>query len=97
MAAYTKKIPPGILALQTGMYAIGATIVHSAACVINDIFDVDFDWQVGVYGHGDSLLPTHIPHQSVQRTGLYHPARYLFLRLGSYLLSCSEHALHYWP
>ncbi|KAI0946644.1 hypothetical protein AcW1_010058 [Taiwanofungus camphoratus] len=46
MAAYAKGLPPSKLATLIFSYFIGSTIVHSAACVINDIFDRDFDRQV---------------------------------------------------
>ncbi|KAI0916461.1 hypothetical protein AcV5_002953 [Taiwanofungus camphoratus] len=46
MAAYVKGLPPSKLATLIFSYFIGSTIVHSAACVINDIFDRDFDRQV---------------------------------------------------
>lgn len=35
-----------------GSFAVGATLVHSAACVLSDICDRDFDAQVG-------MLATH--------------------------------------
>lgn len=47
MAAYRTKLPANELALQTVLFVLGGTMVHSAACVINDICDVDFDRQVG--------------------------------------------------
>ncbi|THH10556.1 hypothetical protein EW146_g8340 [Bondarzewia mesenterica] len=48
MAAYAAKQPTRSrdLAAQTVMFAIGSSIIHSAACVINDICDRDFDRQV---------------------------------------------------
>ncbi|KAA1470990.1 UbiA prenyltransferase [Dentipellis sp. KUC8613] len=34
------------LALWTALLALGSTLLHSAACVLNDICDIDFDRQV---------------------------------------------------
>lgn len=48
-AAFTVSIPPGQLGLHLAAYFVGSTILHSAACVINDICDRDFDRQVGTY------------------------------------------------
>ena len=47
MAAYKLSLPPKEMAFLTVMYTIGGTVAHSAACVINDICDRDFDGQVG--------------------------------------------------
>ncbi|EGO19684.1 hypothetical protein SERLADRAFT_479380 [Serpula lacrymans var. lacrymans S7.9] len=46
MAAYSVDLPLKSIMTQLSMYAIGSTLLHSAACVINDICDVDFDRQV---------------------------------------------------
>ncbi|KAJ8094420.1 hypothetical protein PM082_010854 [Marasmius tenuissimus] len=43
LAAQNYRIETENLALQTIMFAIGATLLHSAACVINDICDRDID------------------------------------------------------
>jgi 4-hydroxybenzoate polyprenyltransferase len=47
MAAYKTSLSPAELATLTFIYAIGSTLLHSAACVINDICDRDLDRQVG--------------------------------------------------
>lgn len=47
MAAYKTEMEAPELAMRTVLFAIGGTVVHSAACVINDICDIDFDRQVG--------------------------------------------------
>jgi 4-hydroxybenzoate polyprenyltransferase len=47
MAAYKTGLSPHELVVMTLAYALGATLLHSAACVINDICDRDFDRQVG--------------------------------------------------
>lgn len=47
MAGYKLAIKPQDLIIQTAMFAIGSTLLHSAGCVINDICDKDFDAQVG--------------------------------------------------
>lgn len=47
MSAYANGVPHKELAVQTAMFAIGSTLMHSAACVLNDICDIDFDRQVG--------------------------------------------------
>lgn len=49
MAAYTNGTTPSVLACQLSLFAIASTLVHSAACVLNDICDIDFDRQVGTY------------------------------------------------
>lgn len=46
MAAYTTQLPPKNLLIQTVAFLFGSTVLHSAACVINDICDIDFDRQV---------------------------------------------------
>ncbi|KAJ7726984.1 UbiA prenyltransferase family-domain-containing protein [Mycena olivaceomarginata] len=43
MAAYSIQLPLNHLIIQTLMFAIGSTLLHSAACVLNDICDRDFD------------------------------------------------------
>ena len=51
MAAYANDISHNQLAIQLSMFAIGSTLIHSAACVLNDICDIDFDRQVGACPH----------------------------------------------
>ncbi|KAI0692904.1 UbiA prenyltransferase family [Cytidiella melzeri] len=46
MAAYCNGTSLAVLAYQTLLFAIGSTLLHSAACVLNDICDVEFDKQV---------------------------------------------------
>ncbi|KAJ7250755.1 UbiA prenyltransferase family-domain-containing protein [Mycena rebaudengoi] len=46
MAAYSVELPWQNLLIQTLMFAIGSTLLHSAACILNDICDRDFDRQV---------------------------------------------------
>ncbi|KAJ7820494.1 UbiA prenyltransferase family-domain-containing protein [Mycena leptocephala] len=46
MAAYSVGLPPRNLIVQTAMFALGSTLLHSAACVLNDICDRDFDRKV---------------------------------------------------
>ncbi|KAJ7643121.1 UbiA prenyltransferase family-domain-containing protein, partial [Mycena polygramma] len=46
MAAYSVQLPLQSLVLQTVMFAIGSTLLHSAACILNDICDRDFDRKV---------------------------------------------------
>ena len=47
MAAYANDLSRHDVAIQTMMFAIGSTLMHSAACVLNDICDIDFDRKVG--------------------------------------------------
>ena len=47
MAAYNTDTQLPTLAYQLSLFAIGSTLMHSAACVINDICDIEFDKQVG--------------------------------------------------
>lgn len=46
MAAKAVGLPPMKLLQQFAPYFLGSTLLHSAACVINDICDIDFDRQV---------------------------------------------------
>ncbi|KAJ7206112.1 UbiA prenyltransferase family [Mycena pura] len=46
MAAFSVNLPLNNLLVQTFMFAIGSTILHSAACILNDICDRDFDRKV---------------------------------------------------
>jgi 4-hydroxybenzoate polyprenyltransferase len=48
MAAYKLSLDPRTLSTHTLLFAVGSTLVHSAACVINDICDRNFDKQVGM-------------------------------------------------
>lgn len=43
------EAPLNELVFQSAVFVFGATLLHSTACVINDICDVDFDRQVGRY------------------------------------------------
>lgn len=47
MAAYRMYTPAAQLALYAVVFTAGSTLVHTAACVINDICDVEFDRKVG--------------------------------------------------
>ncbi len=49
MAAYAHGINHSQLAMQMALFAVGSTLVHSAACVLNDICDIEFDRKVGTY------------------------------------------------
>ena len=49
MAAYASGLSRRDVAVQTAMFAIGSTLMHSAACVLNDICDIEFDRKVGSY------------------------------------------------
>lgn len=57
MAAYKVKAPLNDLAFQSTVFAFGATLLHSTACVINDTCDVDFDRQLGRCYEASSLDP----------------------------------------
>ena len=56
MAAYAHNIQPHELALQTTMFAVGSTLIHSAACVLNDICDIEFDRKVGECPRSDFFM-----------------------------------------
>lgn len=58
MAAYKVKAPLNDLAFQSTVFAFGATLLHSTACVINDICDVDFDRQLGAV---DIMIHASLP------------------------------------
>lgn len=47
MAAYKTSLPPKELAILSVFALVGGTLAHSAACIINDICDIDFDAKVG--------------------------------------------------
>lgn len=47
MAAYSENMSFDAVKQYILPFVLGATIVHSAACVLSDICDVDFDRQVG--------------------------------------------------
>lgn len=47
MAAYAVGTPLRDLGIQLLLFGIGSTLLHSAACVLNDICDIDFDRLVG--------------------------------------------------
>ena len=47
MAARAVHLPLPIFAAKLAVFAIGSFLLHSSACVLNDICDVDFDRQVG--------------------------------------------------
>ncbi|KAF8909555.1 UbiA prenyltransferase family [Mucidula mucida] len=46
MVGYSNGLPVQSLARETLVFSLGSTLLHSAACVINDICDRDFDAQV---------------------------------------------------
>ncbi|KAI0084080.1 UbiA prenyltransferase family [Irpex rosettiformis] len=46
MAAYLNGTPLPTLVYQISLFAVASTLLHSAACVLNDICDIDFDKQV---------------------------------------------------
>ncbi|KAI0657003.1 UbiA prenyltransferase [Cubamyces menziesii] len=46
MAARAVHLPLPIFAAKLAVFAIGSFLLHSSACVLNDICDVDFDRQV---------------------------------------------------
>ena len=49
MAAYRTGTSPYDLAVQTILFTVGTgTVLHGAACVLNDICDIEFDKQVGM-------------------------------------------------
>lgn len=47
MAAYSKNLPMETFVTYTLMFALGSTVLHAAACVLNDICDRDIDRKVG--------------------------------------------------
>lgn len=49
MAAYALGTPLRDLVTQTALFAVGSTLLHSAACVLNDICDIEFDRKVGTF------------------------------------------------
>lgn len=47
MAARAVALPLPIFAAKLAVFALGSFLLHSAACVLNDICDIEFDRQVG--------------------------------------------------
>ena len=47
IAARATSLPLVVFAEKLVWFALGSMLLHSAACVLNDICDVDFDRQVG--------------------------------------------------
>lgn len=89
MAAYKVKAPLNDLAFQSTVFAFGATLLHSTACVINDICDVDFDRQLGRCCVVRSLEPTLISvchPQSVPKIDPWLPVESLCWVLGYFSL-----------
>ena len=65
MAAYAVGSPLRDLGIQLLVFGIGSTLLHSAACVLNDICDIDFDRLVGESLQDDlrpTLTPRHRAH-----------------------------------
>lgn len=48
MAAYSTDMPVNTLLYQLALFGLGSTLLHSAACVLNDICDIEFDKLVGM-------------------------------------------------
>ncbi|KAI0657016.1 UbiA prenyltransferase [Cubamyces menziesii] len=46
MAARAVHLPLPIFSVKLAVFAVGSCLLHSSACVLNDICDVDFDRQV---------------------------------------------------
>lgn len=62
MAAYHVDLPPHMLVLEILLFALKATLLHSAGCVLNDICDAEFDRQVGEDTPNDSVLHSTYPY-----------------------------------
>ena len=61
MAAYRTSLDVQTLAIESALFLLGSTLLHSAGCVLNDIADRDIDGKVGEYRgryHGPSLAAT---------------------------------------
>ena len=65
MAGYAVGTPVRGILTQTLLFGVGSTLLHSAACVLNDICDIDFDRQVGRL---PIVLLLSTTHPSVERT-----------------------------
>lgn len=59
MAGYAVGTCTWDLAIQLLAFGVGSTLMHSAACVLNDICDIDFDGQVGEYTLVSCALERH--------------------------------------
>jgi 4-hydroxybenzoate polyprenyltransferase len=68
MAGYSVSTPVRDLLVQLLAFGVGSTLLHSAACVLNDICDIDFDKQVGKCRILTSMqyLTAHAIDQSAQ-------------------------------
>lgn len=67
MAAPRAHLPITQLFVESLVSAMGATLLHSAACVLNDICDVEFDRQVGEYHTPASARRTNLRHRERTR------------------------------
>jgi 4-hydroxybenzoate polyprenyltransferase len=48
-SAYRLHLSPLTIAAELPLYFIGSVVLHSAACIWNDVCDKDFDAKVGQY------------------------------------------------
>ncbi|KAH9911514.1 UbiA prenyltransferase family [Fomitopsis serialis] len=59
MSAYALRLSPRSLAIQLAAYFVGATLRHSAACIWNDMCDIEIDRKVASLGGAAILLAAH--------------------------------------
>jgi 4-hydroxybenzoate polyprenyltransferase len=57
MASHRSAIPTKSMVVPISAYALGAILLRSAACVWNDICDIDIDRAVGKHSYRDTEDP----------------------------------------
>lgn len=63
MAAYATRAPPAAYACALGKTLVGAFLLRSAACTVNDIVDRDVDAGVGASLHCSAPFPRLTPRR----------------------------------
>lgn len=68
MAAYTTSLPLSIYVLSLAKALVGAFLLRSSACTINDIFDREMDAGVGWCNYSLRPMPVDRPYLFLERT-----------------------------
>ncbi len=100
MAARAVALPLPIFAGKLAVFALGSFLLHSAACVLNDICDIEFDRQVGEQCNIEHLDMTSAKSavivglvQNALETDHFRPALCLSVVLPFYASLCSSRCL----
>ena len=73
MAGYAQGTPPQELLVQTLAFGVGSTLLHSGACVLNDICDIEFDKLVGKYILTPLVFSKTDPSVQSAREAVHYP------------------------